>query len=135
MDAVAETYKITGLYIDENYQLLHGIGDIERFLKFPNRRLQFNLLKVVPKELAVILSVDIRKILQHHQEVESRQVALKLGEKNQLVQITIKPVEVGKNQPRVILILLQEVGQNNMVIPEAETLQIPETDFYRQLTA
>ncbi|KAA5540815.1 chemotaxis protein CheB [Adhaeribacter rhizoryzae] len=135
MDAVAETYKITALYVDENYQLLHGIGDIERFLKFPNKRLQFNLLKVVPKELAVILSVDIRKVLQHHQEVESRQVVIKLNEKNQLVQITIKPVDAGKNQPRVILILLQEIIQSITPFVLSETLQMPETDFYRQLTA
>ena len=135
MDAVADNFKLTGLYIDENYQLLHGIGDINRFLKFPNRRLQFNLLKVVPKELAVILSVDIRKVLRHNQKVDSRQVLLKIGKKNQLVQITIRPVELDKNQPRVLLILLQEVGQTSPAVKPTEDLQIPEADFYRQLTA
>jgi len=135
IDAVAENFKITGLYIDENYQLLHGVGDITRFLKFPNKRLHFNLLKAVSKELAVILSVDIRKVLRYSQEVEPRLVVLKLGNKDQLVQITIRPIELDKNEPRVILILLQEIGQTGTNLPPAETLPIPESDFYRQLSA
>ena len=135
MDTVADNFRLTGLYIDENYQLLHGIGDINRFLKFPNKRLQFNLLKVVPKELAVILSVDIRKVLRHNQEVETRQVVLKLGKKNQLVQVTVKPVELEKNQSPVILVLLQEVGQTTPAVMPTEALPITEPDLYRQLTA
>ncbi|GEO06239.1 hypothetical protein AAE02nite_39030 [Adhaeribacter aerolatus] len=135
MDAVGETFKITALYVDENYQLLHGIGDINQYLKFPNKRLQFNLLKVVPKELAVILSVDIRKVLRHNQEPETRQVVLKLGQKNQLMQINVRALELDKNQPRVILVLLQEIGQSDITQKPIETLQIPESDFYRQLTA
>ncbi|GAB3816495.1 hypothetical protein GCM10028895_11750 [Pontibacter rugosus] len=96
MDAVAEDFKITGLYVDETYQLLHGIGDINRFLKFPNKRLQFNLLKMVPEELAVTLSVGIRKALKQNYKIVSRQVAIREGKKNVLVNVSIKPIAAEK---------------------------------------
>lgn len=135
IDAVADRYKITGLYIDENYQLLHGIGDIDQFLKFPSKRLQFNLLKAVPKELAVVLSVAVRKVLRHNQAEEMRQVALKIGQKNQVVQVTVKPIELGRNQARVILILLQEIGSVRRTVKAVNPTHIPDSDLYNQLTA
>ena len=135
MDAVSEDFKITGLFIDENYQLLHGIGDINRFLKYPDKRLDFNLLKIVPKELAVILSVDIRKVLRQQLAVEPRQVLVKLGNKNQLVQVTVKAMSQEQNPAKLILVLLQEVGQTSLPVRQAETTVLPETELYHQLTA
>lgn len=99
MDAVAEDFKVTGLYVDENYQLLHGIGDISRFLRFPNKRLHFNLLKMVPEELAVTLSVGIRKALKQNRKVLARQVALKNGKKEWYVNVSIKPIAAEKTSP------------------------------------
>ncbi|MGV3640280.1 MAG: chemotaxis protein CheB [Adhaeribacter sp.] len=135
IDAVSEDFKITGLFIDEHYHLLHGLGDINRFLKYPDKRLNFNLLKAVPKELAVILSVDIRKVLRQNQVVEPRQVVLKLGKKTQLVQVTVKVLPLEKNQAKTILVLLQEVSQAPLAARHADTPVIPDTDLYHQLTA
>ncbi|MFB9864277.1 chemotaxis protein CheB [Rufibacter immobilis] len=135
MDAVAEDLKMTGLYIDDNYQLLHGIGDFNRFLKLPEKRLQLNLLKMVPKELAVTLSVDIRKVLKNPKTL-SRQVMVKMGTKNQLVHLTVKPISVEKDLPKVILVLLQEMGK---LSPSLKTLEPSlvtqaDTDYYHQLS-
>ncbi|WP_242916105.1 chemotaxis protein CheB [Pontibacter liquoris] len=135
MDAMAEDFKITGLYIDENYQLLHGIGDISRFLKFPSKRLHFNLLKMVPEELAIVLSVGIRKALKQNQRVVGRQVVVKLGRKESLVQVSIKAIEADKNQPRVILILLQEHAPTGPKVKQAEPGAVVDADLYQQLTA
>ncbi|MBC3539115.1 chemotaxis protein CheB [Rufibacter sediminis] len=135
LDAVAEDLKMAGLYIDDNYQLLHGIGDFNRFLKLPEKRLQLNLLKMVSKELAVTLSVDIRKVLKS-KKTASRQVVVKNGTKSQLVQLTVKPITVEQDAPKVLLVLLQEMGK---AIPSLKTLQ-PElvsdadTEYFHQLT-
>ncbi|MFD3000636.1 chemotaxis protein CheB [Pontibacter toksunensis] len=134
MDAVAEDFKVTGLYVDENYQLLHGIGDISRFLKFPSRRLNFNLLKMVPEELAVAISVGVRKALKQNRKVLARQVTVKNGKKNWFVNISVKPIAADKNQPKVILILLQEIEQAAL-LPKAELSMVSDSDYYQQLAA
>ncbi|NDK55658.1 chemotaxis protein CheB [Pontibacter fetidus] len=134
MDAVAEDFKVTGLYVDEHYQLLHGIGDINRFLKFPDKRLHFNLIKMVPEELAVTLSVGIRKALKQDRKVVARQVAVKMGKKEQMVHVSIRPISMDKDQPRVILILLQEMGEV-MPLPKVSDLSfVSDSDYYQQLT-
>ncbi|GGK79337.1 chemotaxis protein CheB [Rufibacter glacialis] len=135
LDAVADDLKMTGLYIDDNYHLLHGVGDFNRFLKLPQKRLQLNLLEMVPKELAVTLSVEIRKVLKTHKTL-SRQVMVALGSKTQLVNLTVKPISVEKDLPKVLLVLLQEVGKAN---PSLKTLQPSlvsetDTDYFHQLS-
>ncbi|PRY10196.1 two-component system CheB/CheR fusion protein [Pontibacter ummariensis] len=135
MDAVAEDFKVTGLYVDENYQLLHGIGDISRFLNFPDRRLHFNLLKMVPEELSVALSVGIRKALKQNQKVVVRQVAIQKGKKERYVHVTIRPIAPEKNQPRIILVLLQELGKMNHPVKASDLTMLSGSDYYQQLAA
>ena len=134
MDAVAEDFKVTGLYVDESYQLLHGIGDINRFLKFPDKRLHFNLLKMVSEELAVALSVGIRKALKQNRKVVMRQVAVKVGKKEQMVHVTITPVSPDEAAPRVILVLLQELGTASTPTKVSDLSPVSNADYLLQLT-
>ncbi len=135
MDALAEDFKVTALYVDSNYQLLHGIGDINRFLKFPDKRLHFNLIKMVPEELAVVLSVGIRKVIKEQISVVGRQVTVKFGNEERLIHSSIRPVVFEKGQTPVILVLLQELGE---VTPQPKLSDLPhisDSDYYQQLTA
>lgn len=135
MDALAEDFRVTALYVDSNYQLLHGIGDINRFLKFPDKRLHFNLIKMVPEELAVVLSVSIRKALKTKRSVVGRQVAVKFGKRERLIHTSVRPVTLEKGQPPLILVLLQEMGE---VSPQPKLSEVPhlsDSDYYQQLTA
>jgi len=135
MDALAEDFKVTELYVDASYQLLHGIGDINRFLKFPDRRLHFNLIKMVPEELAVTLSVGIRKALKQNRNVVARQVAVKFGKKEKMIHVSIRPVAIEKGQPKVILVLLQEMGEVAPLPKISDLALVSDSDYYQQLTA
>lgn len=135
MDAVSEDFKVTALYVDESYQLLHGIGDINRFLKFPDKRLHFNLIKMVPEELAVTLSVGIRKALKQDTKVIARQVAVKIDGKEQLIHVSIRPITAEEGQTRVILVMLQEIGEVNPLPRVSDLMMVSDSDYYKQLTA
>ncbi|PVY42314.1 chemotaxis protein CheB [Pontibacter virosus] len=134
MDALAEDFKVTALYVDTNYQLLHGIGDINRFLKFPDKRLHFNLIKMVPEELAVVLSVSIRKAIKTKRSVVGRQVAVKFGKNDRLIHTSVRPVTLEKGKPPLILILLQEMGEVSPQPKFTESPHISDADYYQQLT-
>ncbi len=135
MDAVAEDFKVTGLYVDEHFQLLHGIGDINRFLKFPDKRLHFNLIKMVPEELAVTLSVGIRKAIKQNRKIVARQVAVKIGKKEQMVHVSIRPVNTGEDQSKVILVLLQEMGEVSPLPKVSDLSFVSDADYLNQLSA
>ncbi|RNI29126.1 chemotaxis protein CheB [Rufibacter latericius] len=135
LDAVAEDLKMAGLFIDDNYQLLHGIGDFNRFLKLPEKRLQMNLLKMVSKELGVTLSVDIRKVLKNT-KIVSRQVVVKQGNKSQLVNLTVKPISGEPDMPKVLLVLMQEVGKASPALKHLQPSLVSEedTEYFHQLS-
>ncbi|WP_242929212.1 chemotaxis protein CheB [Pontibacter vulgaris] len=135
MDAVAEDFKVTGLYVDEHYQLLHGIGDINRFLKFPDKRLHFNLIKMVPEELAVTLSVGIRKAIKQNRKIVARQVTVKIGKKEQLIHVSIRPVSQEKDESKVILVLLQEMGEVHPIPKISDLSFVSDADYLQQLTS
>ncbi|MDX5418905.1 MAG: PAS domain-containing protein [Hymenobacteraceae bacterium] len=135
IDALAEDFKVTALYVDAGYQLLHGIGDINRFLKFPDKRLHFNLIKMVPEELAVTLSVGIRKALKNNCNVIARQVAVKFEKKEKMVHVSIRPITIEKGQPKIILVLLQEMGEVHQVPKTSDLSLVSDSDYYQQLTA
>ncbi|MBX0331940.1 PAS domain-containing protein [Pontibacter sp. HSC-14F20] len=134
MDALSEDFKVTALYVDTNYQLLHGIGDINRFLKFPDKRLHFNLIKMVPEEMAVVLSVSIRKAIKTNRSVVGRQVAVKFGNKERLIHTSVRPVTLEKGQPPLILVLLQEMGEISPQPKLSEAPHFSDADYYQQLT-
>ncbi|MBA9078778.1 chemotaxis protein CheB [Rufibacter quisquiliarum] len=133
LDAVAEDLKVAGLFVDENFQLLHGIGDFSRYLKLPEKRLHLNLLKMVSKELAVTLSVDIRKVLKTEQPV-SRQIMIKSGNGNQLVHLLVKLYSAEPDMPKVTLVLLQENTQNLSLKTLEPMLSEADTGYFQQLT-
>ncbi|MHA6249618.1 chemotaxis protein CheB [Pontibacter sp. CAU 1760] len=134
MDAVSDDFKVTGFYVDENYQLLHGIGDMNRFLKFPDKRLHFNLLKMVPEALAVTLSVGVRKALKDNERTTS-QVGVKLGDERQLVHVSIKPITNDASQGRTILILLQEMGPEKPTPGALPLPSVTDSDYFQQMTS
>ncbi|WP_439883149.1 chemotaxis protein CheB [Pontibacter sp. MBLB2868] len=133
MDAVADDFKVTAFYVDESFQLLHGIGDINRYLNFPDKRLHFNLLRMVPEELAVTMSVGLRKALKQNRKVVARQVTVKIGKKNQLLHVSIKPLQTERNLPKIILILLQEMGELTPLPKSSELSMVSDPDYYQQL--
>ena len=108
LDAVAEDFGLAGLYVDENCQLLHGIGQLNRYLRFPDRGMPFNLLKMVPQPLATTLSVAIRQAWKQPERVVVRRVKLVEDKSTRRLHLTIRPATTSPAAPRVLLILLRE---------------------------
>ncbi|MCJ8165038.1 PAS domain-containing protein [Pontibacter sp. E15-1] len=134
MDTVTEDFKVTGLYVDETFQLLHGIGEINRYLKFPDNRLHFNLLKMVSEDLAVTLSVGIRKALKQNKKVVVHKSQIRVGTKVKAVQVTFKPISEDVTHPRIVLVLLQELAPVNIPPKPVDLDTVSDADYYQQLT-
>lgn len=50
-----------GVFIDKGYIIQEAVGNYRKFLSLPDHKIELNLLKMVPKEIAIALNTALRK--------------------------------------------------------------------------
>ncbi|WP_158546114.1 chemotaxis protein CheB [Adhaeribacter pallidiroseus] len=110
--ALVEEFNYAGVCIDENYQLLHAIGDYKKYLDMPDWQLHFSLTKMVPEELAVTLGASVRKVAKSKQKTVLRNVKLSRNGTTRFIDIVIKPFLTGEYSERFLFILFSEATRS-----------------------
>ncbi|QMU28917.1 chemotaxis protein CheB [Adhaeribacter radiodurans] len=130
---LVEEYNYAGICIDENYRLLHAIGDYKKYLDLPDWQLQFSLTKMVPEDLAVTLGASIRKVAKTNQKAILRNVKLTRNGSSQIINIVIKPFLGGEYNERFLFVLFSEA-----ILPKnqkARTQHISASNHHEQIIA
>lgn len=106
--ALVEDAGFAGLYIDRNYELREAVGNFNRYLSLPDKKLQLNLLKMVGPDLSMALNTAIRKAWKEQQKISLPRVKIRREDDEQLVSILVDPLPVGTNGNNYTFILLGE---------------------------
>jgi len=106
-DVLAEEFGFAAFYIDSNYEIKESLGDFRKYLGLPEKKLQLNILKMVPPELSVALNTAIRKALQDQRKVHVKGVRVKEKSKERYITLTVRP-----GNP-FLLVVLGEVRKEN----------------------
>jgi two-component system CheB/CheR fusion protein len=108
-DVLMEEFGYVGICVNENFDLIQAIGAYQHFLQLPEKKLQFNLLKMVPKELALAMSTAVRRAIKTNARSVSRTVNIKTESEKRSIHLLVKPY-LSSNQfgQKFILILLNE---------------------------
>lgn len=109
-ETLLEEYKYAGIYIDKDFEVKQAIGNFKGFLNFPDEHFHFNLLKLVPSDLAVALSISVRKAIKENQKAVLKSVKINDNNKERYVTIIVKPYLEHKDymQPFLFVILHEE---------------------------
>src|SRR5690606_38763465 len=95
-----------GVYITETYEVVQALGNFKKFLQLPDKRLDRNILKMVPDELAVAPRTGVRKATRSQEKEYVNGIKYKEQKELLSVDIIIKPFfEDNKNSTQTILIL------------------------------
>ncbi|PSR53555.1 chemotaxis protein [Adhaeribacter arboris] len=108
---LVEEFNYAGVCIDENYRLLHAIGDYKKYLDLPDWQLHFSLIKMVPEDLAVALGSSIRKVAKTKQKTILQNVKLTRNGSSRLINIIIKPYLSGEFSERFLFVLFCEASR------------------------
>lgn len=68
-DQIMVDYLPPSVVIDENFDILHTINDINRYLTIPSGQITINLLKMLSKENSVFVSSLIRRASKNNNEL------------------------------------------------------------------
>ena len=96
-ETLAEEYAFAGLNIDNNYEIRDAIGNYTRYISLPEKKLQLNLLKMVPADLSIALNTAIRKAWKENKKVCLNSVKVKSEKSTRYLTITVKPPVNGGN--------------------------------------
>jgi len=68
-DELLGEYVPPSVIVDDSYEIIHTIHNVGNFISLPIGQISLNLLKMLPKELAVMVSSLLRKAAQNDQIV------------------------------------------------------------------
>lgn len=100
----------TGILIDKELNVKQAVGKFKNFLSFPEASFNFNLLRLVPTDLSMALSLAVRNAIKDNKKVIMRKVKVHEKEFTRTVNIIVKPFLNQKDymQPFIFIILNEE---------------------------
>jgi two-component system CheB/CheR fusion protein len=109
-ETLFEEHNYAGIYIDKEFDVKQAIGNFKNFINFPEGNFNFNLLRLVPTDLSIILSTSIRKAITNNEKVVLKKVRVTDNNRDRLINIIIKPYlrQDTYTQPFIFIILNEE---------------------------
>ncbi|ONI45067.1 hypothetical protein AN641_04910 [Candidatus Epulonipiscioides gigas] len=62
IEVLQQEYIPKGVIINESYELIHSFGDVNDFIKIPTNRISLNILKMIRKDLAVLIGAAVTNL-------------------------------------------------------------------------
>ncbi|MFD2599587.1 chemotaxis protein CheB [Sphingobacterium corticis] len=113
-------YGYVGVFIDRNFEVRDTVGDYKRFLSLPEKKLEVNLLKMVPQELSFMLSNTIRTVWKENSLRSLKRARVRKGKDDIYVNIDVSPASDEVAQPYTLVVFKQlesEVELPQYVVP------------------
>ena len=115
-DTLLEETRYAGILIDENMEVKQAIGHFKDFLNFPENNLTFNLLKLVPPDLAIALGMCVRKATNDQEKNVMHNVKVVDGDIERKLNIMVKPyIQQQEYQQSFLFIILHEEEKRKKV--------------------
>lgn len=109
-ETLLEEHKYAGIFIDKDFEVKQAIGDFKSFLNFPDEHFHFNLLKLVPSDLSIAISICVRKAIKENEKAVLKAVKVTNNKVDRYVTVIVKPYLQHKDylQPFLFVILHEE---------------------------
>ena len=104
---VLEEFSYVGIFIDKNYEVKETIGNFRQYLSLPDKKLELNILRMVPHEISILLNTAIRKAWKEKTKTHLKRIRLKNAEEETYLNISVKPPD-GKSSMGYTLVLFSE---------------------------
>ena len=108
-EILVEEYNMSGIIIDKDFNIKQATGNYKRFLNFPESDFNFNLLKMLPSDLAVAIGLCVRKAIKDNQKASLKHVKVHLENSTFQVNIFVKPhLASAEPNQQFLFVLLEE---------------------------
>ncbi len=105
--------------INEEMEVLYTVGDTKNIFRLPHGRMENDITKMVQQEIAIPLTIGIKKVIKEEKGVTYTNIRLASGESSRTLHISIRPLPGNKTQPLLLAVLFIEIDDHGHVA-EAE---------------
>ena len=104
---ILERIMPASVILSEDFNILHVFGEVNDFIKLKPGKADFNILNLIRKELGVVMSSMLHKVMNDNKDVYFKDINLE-GEKSQ-VNISAKALEDKISRKRFVLVSFEKV--------------------------
>jgi two-component system CheB/CheR fusion protein len=108
------------VYVDRNMEVKEALGEYKKFLSLPDKQINLNLLKLLPKSLSIIINNLIRESWQHNKRIHTERIIRDANNEARLIHIIVRPETAAPAKIGYTLLLLKE-GTQKIAAPQPET--------------
>lgn len=116
-------YEVSGAVVDDQFNMLHVIGTIGRYVTYPEGQATLNITQILPKGIGTELPVVVRKVQKTGEPQRSRAYPIP-GSKKENFAIHVRPLMTTEGaQPRLFLLLFEP-----RKLPKSQAPVVPTVD-------
>lgn len=112
--AILNEYAPTGVLVDDKYEILHFVGQTEKFLVPPTGKPSFNILKMAREHLRFKLTAALHKAVRGKKPTRCKSVRVNNNNTSCTVDISISPVTDKGLPPGLLLVLFEEKASGGL---------------------
>ncbi len=104
-EALFDRFAPDAIVVDENYDLVHLLGNASRYLRAPSGRATLNLIKQVRGELLTAVRAALHRASQEKKSVSYRGIRVQIDERKMFLQISAEPFQPSDDSTYFLLII------------------------------
>ena len=108
-----------GVFIDQGYVIRETVGNFRRFLSLPDQKIELNILKMVPREISIVLNTALRKAWKNNEKIYLSRLRLHRDTEDVYLNISIQPP--GEEGPLTMIVFAESKSE---IIPDKEDLNL-----------
>ncbi|RZK82390.1 MAG: PAS domain S-box protein [Pedobacter sp.] len=110
---ITDDLGYVGVFIDKAYMIQEAIGNYRQFLSLPEQKIELNVLKMVPREISIVLSTSIRKAWKENKKVHLRRIRLKRGGSEVYLNISVQPPDYHSGMSYTMIVFGESLTEFN----------------------
>lgn len=117
---ITEELGYVGIFIDKDYTIKEVVGNYKKFLSLPDKKIELNLLKMVPREVGLVLNASLRKAWKENKKTHLNRIRIKSNENEVFLNISIQPPGHGHEMQYTMIVLgesMMESTSQQMGLP------------------
>ncbi|RYG04479.1 MAG: chemotaxis protein, partial [Chitinophagaceae bacterium] len=125
-DALNEDLNFAAFYIDAAFNIMDSAGSYGKFLTLPKKNLQLNLLSMVPTELYLMLSAEIKKSVKENKTVNLKNIKYRKEDLIYSWHVLVKPTK-----PYTLIVITEtEIIRADPALPQISAASNEDSNEY-----
>ncbi|MFP4547040.1 MAG: chemotaxis protein CheB [Fidelibacterota bacterium] len=104
-------YIPASIIVNEDYEILHTIGETGEYLNIPQGKLENNITKMVHKDLSIPISTGLQKVFNKQTEIKFSNITLHDNNRTLKTSLYLKPIMPKRGQQNLAAVFFETISE------------------------